>query len=423
MLGLLSSLSSSPHWEGDREEDMIAEDASSTGLTPLDPAALSGFLSRFPEPNEVDDEEEDGDVGDHGENAMRVRDKSLAPPPKSGMVLPTPFPPPSQDRAQQPFDPSLLSEFVQEEQQPPPLTITRFTPTKSFIDHALSSVSLTFSQPMVALSSVSNVETEAACLPISLTPEVEGKWRWIGTHTVQFDAKHRLPFSTAFTLSVAQGCKSSIGGILLSGFSHTFSTSPPQVIQWSPSSSPTSLSPLFLICFNQLISPPSILSHIHLSLDGDLNLGPKFSSDDFELVEETLAEKEWPNFIRKEVAGNWVAFKLREKLLERFTSYVLCVPSGCPSAEGDLTSIEDWSTSFSTYGPLVIESDNHSSFYSNNTEKPCWELRFSNELDHLSVSKIAVHVSPSIQDFDVIHTIVAHQFLCNPCLVLIPHTW
>lgn len=413
---LLSSFSSSPppHWEGDREEDMAA-DALSTGLTPLDPTALSGFLSRFPEPNEVDDEEEDGDGGDHEENAIRVRDKSLAPPPKSGMVLPAPFPPPSQDRAEQPFDPSLLSEFGQEEQQPPPLTITRFTPTISFIDHALSSVSLTFSQPMVALSSVSNVESEAACLPISLTPEVEGKWRWIGTQTVQFDAKHRLPFSTAFTLSVAQGCKSSIGGILLSGFSHTFSTSPPRVIQWSPSSSPTSLSPLFLICFNQLISSPSILSHIHLSLDGDLNLGPKFSSDDFELVEETLAEKEWPNFITKEVAGNWVAFKLREKLLERFTSYVLCVPSGCPSAEGDLASLEDWSTSFSTYGPLVIEStDNHSSFYSNNTEKPCWELRFSNELDHLSVSKIAVHVSPSIQDFDVIHTIGSSSISLQP---------
>ncbi|KAI5085094.1 hypothetical protein GOP47_0001263 [Adiantum capillus-veneris] len=95
----------------------------------------------------------------------------------------------------------------------------------------------------------------------------------------------------------------------------------------------------------------------------------------------------------------WVSFRLKEKLLQQATSYVLCVLSGCPSAEGNLTSKEDWSTSFMTYGPLVITSS-----YSYSAQSKLWHLQFSNELDHSSVSKSAIHMSPSIEEFKVIHT-------------------
>ncbi|CAF4688784.1 unnamed protein product, partial [Didymodactylos carnosus] len=64
---------------------------------------------------------------------------------------------------------------------------------------------------MIAVSSldeVMNVED----LDISLTPKVEGRWRWTGAKTVQFEAKHRLPYSTEYALKVSkEQCVSAIG--------------------------------------------------------------------------------------------------------------------------------------------------------------------------------------------------------------------
>lgn len=406
---MIGGLPLSSHGEGH-----IQEADHNMHISPLDPTTLSTLLSRLPEPNNADDED---DPDSQHEDAIGLRDASLAPPPKSGMLLPTPFPPPPEERAEQSFDFSLLPELndQEKEQKAPPLSITRFTPAKQVVDHMLTSLTLTFSQPMVALSSIATVEAETVSLPISLSPQVDGSWRWFGTQTIQFEAKHRFPFSTTFTLTVAQGCKSAIGGILRSAFSHTFSTLPPSVVQWSPSWIPKSLSPLFLLLFNQRISPSSILSHICLSVEDHRESGGKFVDQDFELIEEPVAEKEWPEIIKNEVAGMWVAFKLREKFLERSTSYVLSVPSGCPSAEGNLTSTEDWSTSFSTYGPLVITSSyGYMSFHYGS--KPSWNLTFSNELDHTSVSKSAIHVSPSIEAFKVIHTEGTSTIVLQPVL-------
>ncbi|CAF4772270.1 unnamed protein product, partial [Rotaria sp. Silwood2] len=40
--------------------------------------------------------------------------------------------------------------------------------------------------------------------------------RWTGTKTLQFEAKHRLPYSTNYTLRVNKGhCVSAIGGKLI----------------------------------------------------------------------------------------------------------------------------------------------------------------------------------------------------------------
>ncbi|MCO5551007.1 hypothetical protein L7F22_004502 [Adiantum nelumboides] len=389
----------------------LIQEASQISLTPLDPAALSALLSRLPETVHA----EDGACGDDenvSEHFVHHQEASLAPPLKSGMLLPIPFPPPPEERPEQPFDLSSLPDIYgdqEEEHKAPPLAVTRFTPAVPLVEHALSVVSLTFSQPMVALSSISQVEADTEALPISILPRVDGKWRWLGTQTIQFEAKHRFPFSTTFTLSVAQSCKSFVGSTLSSPFSHTFCTSPPSVVHWSPSFTSKPLSPHFFICFNQRISAPSILSHIFLSEEEG---STKFAGGDLEIVNERIAKDEWPESITNEVGGMWVAFRLKEKLLKRATSYVLCVPSGCPSAEGNLTSSEDWSASFTTYGPLVIASSYH---YGRNHSK-LWHLEFSNELDHTSISKSAIHISPSIEDFKVSHTDRSSLIVLQPVI-------
>ncbi|KAH7352882.1 hypothetical protein KP509_19G068700 [Ceratopteris richardii] len=141
----------------------------------------------------------------------------------------------------------------------------------------------------------------------------------------------------------------------------------------------------------------SVLSHIDLLKEGSPD-HDKISGEDLELVDESTAREEWPDVVKDEMKGTWFAFKLKEKLLDKGTRYVLRVPSGCPSAEGSLTSTEEWSDSFSTYGPLLITSS-----YEYGKRRKQWHFVFSNELDHASISKSAIHVSPSIEDFKVTH--------------------
>ncbi len=41
--------------------------------------------------------------------------------------------------------------------------------------------------------------------PVVLSPAVKGRFRWLGSRTVQFEPEHRFPQATAFTVTVPRG--------------------------------------------------------------------------------------------------------------------------------------------------------------------------------------------------------------------------
>lgn len=131
--------------------------------------------------------------------------------PKTGQVIQTPFPPPELDRPEDlEIDIEKLNQLAKQEAGA--LIIERYSPNKSKIDYVLSAVTLTFNQPMIAVSSL-NEQTNVEQLGISLEPNTEGFWRWKGTTTVQFETKHHLPYSTHYKLKVhKERCVSAIGG-------------------------------------------------------------------------------------------------------------------------------------------------------------------------------------------------------------------
>ena len=71
---------------------------------------------------------------------------------------------------------------------------------------------ITFSRPVVALMSVE--EQKALAPPASMSPAVEGEWRWIGSASVEFVPKAPLPFATRFTVTVPAGLKGVDGSTL-----------------------------------------------------------------------------------------------------------------------------------------------------------------------------------------------------------------
>ena len=94
-------------------------------------------------------------------------------------------------------------------------------------------LSVTFSQPMVAVTSQ---EEAAKYAPVELSPQVEGRWRWLGTKTLMFDTTKRFPMATKFTARVPAGTKSATGQALQKDVVWTFTTPPPKVEQMIPQS-------------------------------------------------------------------------------------------------------------------------------------------------------------------------------------------
>ena len=138
------------------------------------------------------------------------RDASIKAP-KTSKTIETPFPP-AESARQEEFDMDIEQLQKRAKQTAGPLMIERYSPSESQIDYPLSTVTLTYSQPMIAVSSLDE-SMAAEALGISLSPKAEGRWRWTGTRTVQFEAKHRLPYSTQYRLSVEKArCVSAIEG-------------------------------------------------------------------------------------------------------------------------------------------------------------------------------------------------------------------
>lgn len=120
--------------------------------------------------------------------------------PKTSKIINTPFPPSQEDRKEDlDIDIEQLTKLAKHEAGP--LIIERYSPNQTQINHRLANISITFNQPMISVSSLDEIKNIEE-FGISLTPKLEGRWTWIGTKTVQFEPKHRLSYSTKYTLEV-----------------------------------------------------------------------------------------------------------------------------------------------------------------------------------------------------------------------------
>jgi hypothetical protein len=150
-------------------------------------------------------------IGESTDEQEFFKRKATIKAPKTNKIIQTPFPLPAEDRKEDlEIDIEQLKQLAKQEAGP--LIIERYSPNETQIDYPLANVTITFNQPMIAVSSLDD-QMNIEDLGISLIPTLEGRWRWTGTKTVQFEAKHRLSYSTKYTLKVnKQLCVSTIGG-------------------------------------------------------------------------------------------------------------------------------------------------------------------------------------------------------------------
>lgn len=339
--------------------------------TPLPDAVTRALLSRLPVPKSPAAERKH----------LVLREKSL-PPPRSGKTITETFP-------------AKTNELSADATAAPTLTVTRVAPSGE--TKLAAHVTISFSQPMVPVTSVETLS--AASVPVKLTPQPPGQWRWLGTKTLLFVPETRLPMATEFTLEVSAGTRSAVGGVTTDAQRWTFATPPPTIVKTLPTGNGKTRNPLLFVEFDQRINPDVVLQHIALTANGrswPLRLATQAEIENDDEVKE-LTDKAPP--------AHWLAFRVvtengAANPLPAAATIEIKLKDKLPSAEGPRVTQAAKSFSFQTYAPLQVrqltcrERDEKDECLPDSN----WELSFNNALAD-KVTSDQIKIEPTLPGF------------------------
>ena len=209
---------------------------------------------------------------------------------------------------------------------------------------------ITFSRPVVALMSVE--EQKALAPPATISPAVDGEWRWIGSASVEFVPRAPLPFATRFTVTVPAGLKGVDGSSLKEAYSWSFDTPAPRLDSATPATGWTWLEPNkdIVLVFNQTLVEPE--KSITLKVGGEGTVWPiTFSTQPAPPAPEEV-ERPGKNLVPSR--RTQITLKLG-KPLPLATDVNLVIASSLRAKEGPLTLDSEVRLGYRTYGPVRIE--------------------------------------------------------------------
>ncbi|TNF27414.1 MAG: hypothetical protein EP329_19450 [Deltaproteobacteria bacterium] len=352
-------------WEvSEGNPQSLAEARTVAAATALAEDATKALLARLPAVG--------AEAGDKQDFALRP---ASTPPPRTGETVQGTFPPP--------VPPTGAAPTPKDQ----PLTVLRYQPEGDV--PMAPRISVTFSNPMVALTS--HAELAKLEVPVKVTPEIAGHWRWVGTQTLFFEPDGRAPMATDYTVEIPAGVKDALGNALATGTTFKFSTPPPRVLSTRPGGSGVELSPVFYMLFDQRVDEQAILAATKVSAGGkDVAVRPLTAEERAKLLEHGE---------NADIAGRWVAFKAKAEL-PKDTHVSVTVGVGTPSAEGPRVTTEAQSFNFETYGPFVVK-EHRCGWGKHCRPMQPWSIRFSNGIDEDALAPEMIQVSPAIPGFAV----------------------
>jgi len=249
---------------------------------------------------------------------------------------------------------------------------------------------VTFSQPMAPLSTLEELAAEE--IPVQLTPELPGRWKWLGTQTLSFEYTgevDRFPMATEYEAVIPAGTTSVNGGVLQEEVRWRFSTPTATVVRSSPNGGPTGLDPLMFVAFDQMVDPADVLDTLFVVANGE-PVDVRLAAD-----EEVAEAPNIASLAKSAGEGRWIAFRATSPLPTDATVNVNIGP-GTPSAEGPRTTESVQSFTFTTYSALRITSARCSWGGSTCPLGSPFEITFNNPLDLPALTQDWVSVSPEI---------------------------
>jgi len=307
--------------------------------------------------------------------AFAKREDSL-PAPRTGRTVAVPFPPPQADTR-----PDAAAAG--------PLEVLRRAPEGDVL--LAPSLSITFSQPMVALDTQEALARTAP--PVRLEPAVRGEWRWVGTRTAVFQPEGRFPMATAFRAVVPAGAASAAGGRLARDVVWTFSTPPPRVVARHPDGGVVRRDAIVFVAFDQDVDPAAVLATVRARSAGTA-VALRLATD-----AEVAADPAVSRLAREAGNARWIALAPAAPMPADAAVHVT-VGAGTVSAEGPRRTSDEQSWSFRTYGPFRVTG--HGCGWGGRcTPLAPWRFETTNPVDAKSLLPDLVRVTPELPGLKV----------------------
>lgn len=296
------------------------------------------------------------------------------PPPRSGTTIDNAFPP---AQSATPVEPVAQ-----------PLEVLRVQPEGSV--GIAPFVSITFNQAMVPLGTIEQIDAED--LGVTITPELPGRWQWIGTRTLRFEHDQsvfdRLPMATSYVVEVSADTTALSGTQLSETVRFEFETPAPTLLSLEPLNDSVRSNPVFVATFDQRIDPAAVLEAITFTV-GNTTRQLRLASD-----AEISADEDVKRITQLAYDNTWVAF-VPVGALDPDSAVTIRVGPTVPSLEGAKTSTDSVVKRGRTFGSLGVQEVNCS------REFPCqadyWlNAYFNNELDPTTLDVDDVQISPEI---------------------------
>lgn len=274
--------------------------------------------------------------------------RAATPPP--ARAVKEPFPPPGQAAR-----PPVVPEG--------PLQILSCSP-QGEVEMA-SQLQITFNQPMVAVTGLGDLKD----VPVKLTPQPAGRWRWLGTQTLVFQPEKRFPMATRFEVEVPEETASASGAKLPTGKQFSFQTPTLQLEESYPNGGPQELHPLLFLRFNQDIEARKVAPELKLRGNSE-EIGLRLARPE-EIVQDARVDA----LVKGAGERRSLVMALKGKLSPG-QAYSVELPSGLHSTEGPLGTTKGQAFSFETYEPLKVK-------FKPGLIRPAseWGIEFNNALD------------------------------------------
>jgi uncharacterized protein YfaS (alpha-2-macroglobulin family) len=304
-----------------------------------------------------------------------LREKSL-PPPRTGATIAGVFPAPD-------------ASPVPAARAAGPLQVVRRAPSG---DVPLApSLSVTFSEPMVAVTSHDDLARES--VPLRLDPEPPGRWRWVGTKTLLFEPTGRFPMATEYRVEVPAGTRAASGATLAAAERWTFTTATPTLLTSHPAGGPSRRDTLLFAGFDQKIDPAAVLATIHAT-SGSAAISLRLAS-----AEEVRADEDVRRLSEAAEKDRWLAFRAVSPL-PADSAVTVTIGPGTPSAEGRRTTAKPQAFTFRTFGALRV-TEHRCGWDGSCPPMAPWSVVFSNPIDARRFRKDLVTVEPALPGLKV----------------------
>lgn len=275
-----------------------------------------------------------------------------------------------------------------------PVVAAQIPPANSAHVPEDADITLVFDRPVVPLTQVqgASADNRLAGWPVTVSPTLKGRWRWLGTTTASFIPEKPLTIATKYTVNVPIGITTVSGETTEKDFSWSFETERPAVGATFPRAGSADSGPG---------------TEITLTFNHEMDL---ISAKDFIVI----SEKSGANNVTDRTigigavkygttnVGGIVKKLVTDKKKIRITPaeplkfnkhYLVTVRAGIRGLVGDLGSASDFNLNFSSVGPFTIVRGQY--------RDGSVSIDFSSPVDGKDIEK-AISISPNVPSFSEI---------------------